>query len=215
MTSNQFWHQRWQDNNIGFHQVDANEMLQQHLADLSLSEGDTVLVPFCGASVDMLYLLKQGYRVKGTELSDIACQKFFQDNDLAYELEEIDDFKIYRGRSVTLYCGDHYALPAAWFSDVNAIYDRGALNAVSPGQRSAYIEKSYQLCVPFKLLLNALTHDESQKSGPPFSLPVCVPRELYQPQQLALLSESTQTHTVNNLTQRDFVDVAERCYLIR
>ena len=58
-----FWHQKWKENRIGFHQADFNRWLQSWW---SAQQGsDPVLVPLCGKSRDMLWLREQGHPVDG------------------------------------------------------------------------------------------------------------------------------------------------------
>ena len=42
------WHQRWENNEIGFHEGDVNRYLDQYFTNLNLQQGDTVFVPLCG-----------------------------------------------------------------------------------------------------------------------------------------------------------------------
>ena len=42
------WHNRWENNEIGFHEGDVNRYLDQYFTNLSLQPGDTVFVPLCG-----------------------------------------------------------------------------------------------------------------------------------------------------------------------
>ncbi|WP_049794603.1 hypothetical protein [Methylomonas methanica] len=75
-----FWHQRWQQNQIGFHAVEFNLHLQNHWPTLHIHKGAKVLVPLCGKSQDILWLMAQGYQVTGVELSPVAVQAFFAEN---------------------------------------------------------------------------------------------------------------------------------------
>ena len=76
----EFWHQRWQQNQIGFHKPETNPYLQRYWPKLPLSPGCRVFVPLCGKSNDMLWLLGMGYQVVGVELSPLAVESFFSDN---------------------------------------------------------------------------------------------------------------------------------------
>jgi len=51
-----FWHQRWANNQIGFHQSRANPYLQRYWQQLNIVPGTRVLVPLCGKSLDMNWL---------------------------------------------------------------------------------------------------------------------------------------------------------------
>ena len=82
MKTEVFWHERWEKNNIGFHQEDVNAYLQKYWHKLELKSGQKVFVPLCGKSRDILWLRAQGYFVAGVELSSIAVNAFFGENNL-------------------------------------------------------------------------------------------------------------------------------------
>ncbi|MGD8547546.1 MAG: thiopurine S-methyltransferase, partial [Thiohalophilus sp.] len=67
-----FWHERWENNLIGFHSNEVNPYLRTHWSKLSLEPAARVLVPLCGKSLDLIWLAEQGYQVVGVELSPIA-----------------------------------------------------------------------------------------------------------------------------------------------
>ncbi|MBU2425534.1 MAG: thiopurine S-methyltransferase, partial [Gammaproteobacteria bacterium] len=69
-----FWHQVWQQGQLGFQLAQAHPMLCAQLSCLPV--GGQVFVPLCGKSPD-LHSLAQQYQVIGAELSHIACRDFF------------------------------------------------------------------------------------------------------------------------------------------
>ncbi|MYH89513.1 MAG: thiopurine S-methyltransferase, partial [Gammaproteobacteria bacterium] len=83
----EFWHQRWSENRLGFHQQKINSRLRKFWPGLGIPRGTGVFVPLCGKSLDMLWLAEQGYRVLGIELSRAACEAFFVENGIAYRAE--------------------------------------------------------------------------------------------------------------------------------
>src|SRR5690242_4352745 len=78
-----FWLERWERQQIGFHQRNINPRLLRFWPDLGLARGGAVFVPLCGKSTDMLWLHAQGHPVLGVELSPVAVAAFFTENDLA------------------------------------------------------------------------------------------------------------------------------------
>ena len=58
-----FWLQKWEKNEIAFHKSEANPMIVKYLGKLSLSKGSRVFVPLCGKTLDIPWLLSQGYAV--------------------------------------------------------------------------------------------------------------------------------------------------------
>src|SRR4030042_914462 len=77
-----FWLERWQRNEIGFHQPEINAHLQDFWGQLAVPAGGQVFVPLCGKSRDLLWLRARGHRVLGVELSPIAVRDFFAENAL-------------------------------------------------------------------------------------------------------------------------------------
>lgn len=65
----QFWLDRWTKSEIEFHKSDANPLLVKYFAELALPKGSRVFVPLCGRTLDIPWLLSEGYRVAGAELS--------------------------------------------------------------------------------------------------------------------------------------------------
>jgi thiopurine S-methyltransferase len=80
-----FWHERWKTNQIGFHQGEINHCLVRYWPSLGLKTGGRVLVPLCGKSRDMFWLLEQGFAVTGIEISPIAVEAFFAEPLYAVE----------------------------------------------------------------------------------------------------------------------------------
>ena len=72
-----FWHQRWDQNQIAFHEGTPNKLLVQHLDALALPPGARVFLPLCGKTQDIGWLLNQGYQVAGAELSASAVEQLF------------------------------------------------------------------------------------------------------------------------------------------
>ena len=79
----EFWLQRWQNSEIGFHRDEVNPNLLEYIDALGLKTGDSVLVPLCGKSKDMVWLAQRGVNVVGVELSEIAIAAFFEENQLS------------------------------------------------------------------------------------------------------------------------------------
>ena len=85
----QFWHKKWETNELGFHQDDFNPVLVRHWAGLDIPGGSKVFVPLCGKSKDMLWLAGQGYDVVGVELSEIAARSFFEEHGMDATRSEV------------------------------------------------------------------------------------------------------------------------------
>lgn len=178
----EFWLERWQQNQIGFHSEDINRHLQQHCPALTLKPGSRIFVPLCGKSNDMLWLLGQGYKVIGVELSPLAVQTFFVENELTattyqqgkFTVSEIDDLRIL--------CGDFFDLTANDLADVDAVFDRASLVALPSEMRTAYAKHMRDLlALGTKILLVAFDYPQHEMSGPPFCVPITEVHALYRP----------------------------------
>ncbi|MBF8722144.1 MULTISPECIES: thiopurine S-methyltransferase [Pseudomonas] len=166
-----FWHKRWADNQIGFHQAQVNPDLQAHWPKLGLAPGSRVLVPLCGKSLDMAWLAGQGHRVLGVELSRRAVESFFQEHGLVPEVEQQGAFEVWRSGDVELWCGDIFALRAEDLEACVGVYDRAALIALPPAMRERYMALlSTLLPSACKGVLVTLDYDQALLDGPPFSV---------------------------------------------
>lgn len=185
-----FWHNRWQEGRIGFHQSDVNAFLKSHWANLKLPQKSTVLVPLSGKSLDMLWLASQGHRVIGVELSEIAAQQFFAEQSVQPDVVKGDSFTSYSANNVTILCGDIFDL-AANLGGVTAVFDRAALIALPKEMRQRYAEHLRKLLPDgCQMLLVGMEYDESALSGPPFNVPWAEISTLFDHQgELTILSE--------------------------
>jgi thiopurine S-methyltransferase len=167
----EFWHQRWESNQIGFHEGQVNAYLARHYAHLGLAPGQTVFVPLCGKSVDLRWLADQGAHVLGVELSPIAVKSFFDEQGLTPRTHKDGAFTVWESGPIRLLCGDYFALTPGRLAGVHAVYDRAALIALPPERRADYIAHLDRL-VPgaCRILLVTLEYPQEQMQGPPFSV---------------------------------------------
>ena len=175
-----FWHERWQQNQIGFHNQETNPNLQKYWPELNLKSGSRVLVPLCGKSLDMLWLQSQGFEVLGVELSPLAVDAFFTENQLPAKQRQQGAFIVNECHGLTVLCGDFFALTVGDLHGVDAVFDRAALVALPAEMRGAYVLKLQQmLAAGSQSLLVAFDYDQQEMSGPPFSVPFAEIQSLY------------------------------------
>jgi len=184
-----FWHSRWQEGRIGFHQPDVNSFLKEYWP--TLPKLSRVFVPLCGKSLDMLWLASQGHRVIGVELSEIAAQEFFAEQSVQPNVEQCGNFVSYSANNVTILCGDFFDLSTADLDGVSAVFDRAALIALPKDMRKRYAEYLRKLLPDgCQLLLVGMEYDEAALSGPPFNVPWAEVSTLFDHQgELKILSE--------------------------
>lgn len=209
-----FWLERWQRNEIGFHQNDINPHLQAFWSRLGVKPGETILVPLCGKSRDLLWLAAQGYRVLGVEISAIAVEAFFAENGLRAERARTGSFECWQHDEVSLLCGDFFALTPALLREVKGVYDRASLIALPPPQREHYAQHLAQLLAPgTRILLITMEYPQQQMQGPPFCVLEEEVRRLYD-----AAFEVRQIHTENILDrnprfrERGLTELWERVY---
>lgn len=176
----EFWLERWQANETGFHQDQINPYLESWWGSLQTRPGDTVFVPLCGKSRDLLWLLSQGLKVIGVEISPLAVVSFFMENELQVEVSDHRKFRCYTTAGLTLLCGDFFDLAVDDLQMVTAVYDRASLIALPPEMRSQYTEHLAAVLPqhPATLLIS-MEYPEQEMSGPPFSVSEEEIRHLY------------------------------------
>jgi thiopurine S-methyltransferase len=178
-----FWHERWEANQLGFHQRDVHAHLDRYderlleAARALLPAGDAgpprVLVPLCGKSLDMHHLRQLGFEVVGVELSPIAAQAFFEEADQQAQVSTpCERFTQYQADGVTILCGDVFDITTERIGPIHAVYDRAALVALPPATRARYAEHLAGLLpAGAPMLLVAFDYPQDEMSGPPFCVP--------------------------------------------
>ena len=196
----EFWHERWSTGQIAFHQAQVNDTLTTHWPHLALADGDLVLVPLCGKSLDMLWLREQGFDIVGVELSEEAVTAFFDENKIAHNISERDGFKVFSADNLTIMCGDFFALPESILRAARGVYDRGALIALPPDLRQRYAAKLKSgLHASAKVLLVCVDYDQSEMPGPPFSV-----------SQDEVTAHYEDRFTISQVFNQEVVDIDER-----
>lgn len=190
----EFWLERWQKGEIGFHQPQFNNYLTQYWPQLDLPAAGRVFVPLCGKSLDMLWLRQQGHGVVGCELSDQAVLAFWEENDLECTCHPSSTHIRFQGDEIALLVGDYFQLTPADLAGVTAVFDRAALIALPPEMRPAYVEQMAQLLPSgAQMLLVTMEYPQQEMAGPPFSVPAAEVESLYTPHFEVELLESVST----------------------
>jgi len=178
----EFWRDKWAANQIGFHEDVFHPMLCQNWDKLSVAQGASVLVPLCGKSRDLVWLRDRGYEILAVELSEIATQAFFDENDIRVERDIHGPFIRYRGGGYTLLIGNIFDLTSELLGAVAAFYDRAALIALPPDVRRNYVRHMQTLInIDAPGLLITVSYPEDVISPPPFVVSSAEVRELYSP----------------------------------
>ncbi|WP_115553395.1 MULTISPECIES: thiopurine S-methyltransferase [Xanthomonas] len=195
-----FWLQRWQDGQTGFHQDEVMPLLQKHWPALQLPLAARVLVPLCGKTLDLHWLAAQGHRVLGVELSPLAVTQFFDEANLQPQRHTSSAGEHFVAGPIEIICGDAFALDASILADCTAVYDRAALVALPAELRRRYLETTYaRLPAMCRGLLITLDYPQAEKAGPPFAVDAAEVQTLFQAQWQA-----------QQLEQRDILEQEPR-----
>jgi len=212
----EFWLERWQAGQIGFHQDRINDYLTRHFARTGAQQGGTVLVTLCGKSLDMVWLHEQGLRVLGVELSPLAVEAFFSENKLQPTINLSGKFRRYHADDITILCGDFFDLTAADIGEIAAVYDRASLIALPPEMRRRYADHLTNL-VPSgtNVLLVTMEYPQQQMQGPPFAVQESEVHALYDNDFKIERLESLDVLAENpGFKERGLSEMIERTFLL-
>ncbi|MGC2048613.1 MAG: thiopurine S-methyltransferase [Gallionella sp.] len=166
-----FWLERWDRGEIGFHQDEVNPYLIQFWQELHLARDSPVFVPLCGKTRDMPWLREQGYQVLGVELSTIAVQAFFKESGYSPQHVRKGKFDHYDAEGIRILCGDFFDLGKDDLANVGAVYDRASLIALPPEMRVRYVRHLVGILPPAtQILLITVDYPQTEMQGPPFSV---------------------------------------------
>ncbi|MEO1182211.1 MAG: thiopurine S-methyltransferase [Cyanobacteria bacterium J06636_28] len=165
-----FWLQKWEKNTIAFHRSEANPLLVNHFDKLVLAKGSRVLVPLCGKTLDIGWLLSKGYRVVGAELADMAIEQLFMELGVEPAILEMGDVKHYSATGIDIFVGNIFDMSSKMLGAVDAVYDRAALVALPKAMRNRYTAHLTEVTDKAPQLLVTYEYDQSLMEGPPFSI---------------------------------------------
>jgi thiopurine S-methyltransferase len=166
-----FWHEKWATGEIGFHESRPNPMLVNHINALGLPERSRIFLPLCGKTLDIGWLLQQGYSVVGIELNRQAVEELFKELGMQPEIDDLGELVRYCANGICIFVGDIFDLTPELLGGVDATYDRAALVALPPEMRIRYTRQLMQLTGSAPQLLVTFEYDQSVLPGPPHSIP--------------------------------------------
>ncbi len=145
-------------------------MLVQYFKELELDEGDRIFVPLCGKTLDIGWLLSQGFKVVGAELSEIAIRQLFDELGQKPEVKDLENHRYYSIDGLEIFVGDIFELTPDILGSVNAVYDRAALVALPKELRKKYSAHLINITDKAPQLMICFEYDQEQMDGPPFSV---------------------------------------------
>ncbi len=165
-----FWLQRWERGEISFHESHANPALVENLSSLDLEKGSRIFLPLCGKTLDIAWLLAQGHRIAGVELSPLAINELFISLNLTPAITPKGALTRYSAKNIDIWVGDIFDLSSSMLGTVDAIYDRAALVALPEELRCRYAAHLVSLTQKAPQLLVTFEYDQQSYEGPPFSV---------------------------------------------
>ena len=187
--NNEYWLKRWTENRIGFHKTVVNPFLEQFLPQVSKTPGRT-LVPLCGKSTDLVWLVAQGHQVVGVDVSELAARAFASEQGIAMTVANEPPFAVFRGEFVVYYVGDFFNLKPEIIGRFDLIYDRAALIALPQNKRPEYAQHLKALLAGGgRMLLISLEYDPKKMEGPPFAVTESELRSLFKELTVVKLHE--------------------------
>jgi len=213
---NDFWLERWEKGEIGFHQDEINPYLRQYWQDLHIAQGGRVFVPLCGKSRDMWWLGEHGYPVLGVELSQRAVQAFFEENGYESKHGNRGQFEIWYADDISILRGDFFDLSKSDLDKVAAVYDRASLIALPPEMRERYVRHLADILPPgTKILLITIAYPQDEMQGPPFSVTSSEVESLYgKYAEVRLLSDQDVLAHNLRFQQRGLSQMREKIYML-
>ncbi|MBA6412248.1 thiopurine S-methyltransferase [Parahaliea sp. F7430] len=175
----EFWHEKWAKNEIGFHEKDGNRLLSEHLHQLALQPGQRILLPLCGKTRDIARLLAQGYQVVGIELSELAIEQLFEELEIKAKIAQAGELSIYSADSIDIFVGNIFSVDENTLGHVDAIYDRAALVALPEVLRMEYVDHLARIAHQAAQLLITFEYDQKAMDGPPFSITQAAIKQYY------------------------------------
>lgn len=165
-----FWHRRWEQGDIAFHESAVNPLLRTHLGNLNLAAAARVFVPLCGKTRDIAWLLSKDFRVVGIDLSERAVRELYNELGLNPRISTTGSLNQYSAPKIDVFVGDFFEMSKGLLGHVDAIYDRAALVALPRETRAKYADHISQLTEVACQLLIAYEYDQTRMNGPPFSV---------------------------------------------
>lgn len=167
----EFWHQKWEEQQLGFHLGFVNPLLEKFWPSLNLDDNAKVFVPLCGKTLDLLYLAQHNKQVIGCELSEIGTKQFFTENQLTFTQQVDDKVQRFSSDNICIIQGDFFNLASSLTRECNAFYDRGSLIALPEAMRQSYVKQLAKLINSgAKGILITLDYHQDKVSGPPFAV---------------------------------------------
>ena len=99
------------------------------------------------------WLAKNGFRVIGVELSEIAIQACFEALDVTPTRRQYGHFTCWRHGNMEIWCGDIFDSGRTDLCNVKVLYDNAALTALPADDRAQYVRHFSQYLLSSNLVV--------------------------------------------------------------
>jgi thiopurine S-methyltransferase len=169
-----FWHNKWEINQVGFHLDYVHPLLKRNLELFQvngvLKNPGKIFIPLCGKTLDIEFLLSQGFEVAAVELSEIAVKEVFNQLKIVPVISSWLGGEVYQYENLTIFVGDYFSLTQKEIGSISFVYDRAALIALPEKMRLEYAQHMAKITQYAPQLLITLDYDQNIASGPPFAV---------------------------------------------
>ncbi|MGI0116010.1 thiopurine S-methyltransferase [Zooshikella sp. RANM57] len=166
-----YWLNRWQENEIAFHEAETNPGLTKYFKTLTLKQSSRVFVPLCGKTLDIAWLLANGYHITGIDLSEVAIKQLFITLGVQANIINLGKVTRYSAQNIDIFVGNIFDLSYELLGAVDGIYDRAALVALPKEMRQRYTAHLKTITNNAPQLLISYEYNQSLMEGPPFFSP--------------------------------------------
>ncbi|MES2638479.1 MAG: thiopurine S-methyltransferase [Myxococcota bacterium] len=199
-----YWLTAWEEGRTAFHSESVHPSLTTYQGSFLGGGAHRVLVPLCGKTVDLAWMISRGHEVVGIELSEKAIVALHEREGREPTVTDVGPFRAWRSQGLTVLQGDVFALTPAVLDTiggpVDRVWDRAALVALDPERRARYVTMLRTLLAPGAVvLLETFDYEQARKPGPPHAVPEAEVRALWGPPGAA-------GPTVERLAEHDAIE---------
>lgn len=198
-----FWHNKWDKNEIGFHEPNGNALLVKYASYLLSSPHPRIFVPLCGKSLDIHWLLANGCEVIGAELSELAIKQLFKELNIAPLVTQCGNHLCYSADKITIFVGDFFQLSKDQLGKISSVYDRAAMVALPDQLRRSYAAHLTDVTNKAPMLVISFSYDQSLMEGPPFSVTTSMVKSLYPNYKVELIEQSAAEEKLKGKVDAD------------
>ncbi len=165
----------------------------------------------------MCWLHARGHPILGVELSALAVQEFYAEQQLVPRRHPAGALECWEANGYRILVGDIFDLDAAALAGISGVYDRAALIALPPPVRARYARHLTSILPEgCPILLVTMDYPQELMSGPPFSVPGSEVRTLFTPAfTITALAARDNAVSEPHLQQRGLQNRRECVFLLQ